>query len=298
MFRFTLSLFVLTSFLTGYRLLGQPLSAFNRVQWPVVALSSPPEEVSDPMALVARNITPIPTIAPLFRAEATSLPVATPTLELTPTVAIQPTTQGVSSTSPDATTVQPLDLPEILIYDDELNENWTIEHSSNTQANLWDTTHWFQQLDPRLTINSGATAIAISPQADYGTLFFTVRPDSTAEYKRSDVVGISFWLNSGSDMIATADLTVAVIGSNQLSYWTPDDVSVFPNDAGSFSETRLYYLEVNRAIPADTWVNVIVWLNKLAYDPAYQYVTGFYIKNDLNFRNTYYVDRVALIMAP
>lgn len=51
-------------------------------------------------------------------------------------------------------------------------------------------------------------------------------------------------------------------------------------------------------IPADTWVNVVVWLNKLEFDPPYQYVTGFYLKSDVDFRSTYYLDQVALIMAP
>jgi hypothetical protein len=27
-------------------------------------------------------------------------------------------------------------------------------------------------------------------------------------------------------------------------------------------------------------------------------VTGFYLKNDIGFRNTYYVDQVALLLAP
>jgi hypothetical protein len=289
-FRFTISLFLLTSLLTGYRLLDPILPGIDSWQWPVVALSNPSDITSEPTTPITNNLTPIPTIAPLFRTEATALPTPAPTIALAPAVLI--------SRSAEITTIQPVDLPEILIYDDELNDNWTIEHSAHTQPNLWDTTHWFQQLDPRLEINSGATSIAVSPQADYGTLFFTVRPDSGEEYRRNEIVGISFWLNSGSDMIATADLAVAVIGSNQFSYWTPDDNSIFADSGGSFSETRLYFLEVNRTIPANTWVNVIVWLNTLAYDPPYQYVTGFYIKNDLNFRNTYYIDRVALVMAP
>lgn len=297
MFRLTLYLFVLSCLLTGYRRVGQPLLPLHSFGWSVRALSGTSDGSLDELRSTNEVSTPIPTIAPLFRTQATEGLSATTTPNPTPTVTIQPGMQLATTTTADAPSI-PLDLPEILIYDDELSHDWTMAYSVNTQYTLWDTTHWFQQLDPRLDISSGATAIAVSPQADYGTLFFAVRPESPVTYKRSDVLGVSFWLNSGSDALAKDDLAVAVIGSNQSPYWTPGDLSVFPDNAGSFSETRLYHLQVNRAIPADTWINVIVWLNKLAYDPAYEYVTGFYIKNDIGFRNNYYIDRVALIMAP
>ncbi|MEZ4727792.1 MAG: hypothetical protein R3E79_11745 [Caldilineaceae bacterium] len=297
MFKFTLYLFVLSCLLTGYRLIGQPTLALPSMDWPVHALSDPAEAdaMADQQSLTEAN-TPIPTIAPLFRTQA-ARPTATPSPAPTRTVATEVTMSAAVTVTTD-TFGAPLDLPEVLIYDDELNTNWSVEHSVNTQYNLWDTTHWFQPFHPQLEFNSGATAIAVSPQGDYGTLLFTVRPENTTPYQRSEVLGISFWLNSGSDLLAKDDLAVAVIGSNALPYWTPNDVSVFPDNVGSFSETRLYYLQVNRAIPADTWVNVIVWLDKLAYDPAYEYVTGFYLKNDMGFRNSYYVDRVTLIMVP
>lgn len=297
MFRFTLYLFVLSCLVTGYRLIGQPTVALPSFDWSVYALSDPSEadSIDNPPSITEAN-TPIPTIAPLFRTQA-ALSTATPSPEPTPTMTIALTMSSPVTVTTDSSGL-PLDLPEVLIYDDELNANWSVEHSVTTQSNLWDTTHWFQQFHPQLEINSGATAIAVSPQADYGTIFFTVRPESTMSYKRSEVLGVSFWLNSGSDLLAKDDLAVAVIGSNEFPYWTQEDTSVFPANTGSFSETRLYYLQVNRAIPAHTWVNVIVWLDKLVYDPTYEYVTGFYIKNDIGFRNSYYIDRVALIMAP
>jgi hypothetical protein len=64
----------------------------------------------------------------------------------------------------------------------------------------------------------------------------------------------------------------------------------------AFSETRLYYLDINRTIPPDTWVLIEMWLDELAYEPDYEYVTGFYIKNNEGFAQTYYVDDVQLIM--
>ena len=48
----------------------------------------------------------------------------------------------------------------------------------------------------------------------------------------------------------------------------------------------------------DTWVELVVWLDDLPYDPDYTYVTGLYLKNDKVFQQTVYVDRVALLIAP
>ena len=64
----------------------------------------------------------------------------------------------------------------------------------------------------------------------------------------------------------------------------------------SFSETRLYFLDIKHTIPPDTWVEVVVWLDQLIYDPPYKYVTGVYIKNDQGFFNTFYVDHVSLLV--
>ncbi len=284
-------LFVLCCLLTGYRLIGQTLPATSPFQVAVSAQSSTPDDAANITATDEAGNTPVPTIAPLFRMPAIGTPQPSPT----PTVLLPEATQAVNNLPAAEPTAQPLDYPEIVIYDDELNPDWTIEHSTDVRANLWDTAHWFQKLHPQLDLNSGSTAIAVSPQADYGALYFTVHPDSATAYKRTDLLGISFWLNSGSTTLGTDDLAISVIGSNQQPTWSADDTSVFADQPGAFSETRLYFLQINRTIPPDTWVNIIVWLNDLDYDPIYQYVTGFYIKNDVGFRNTYYIDRVTFI---
>jgi len=283
--------------MTGYRLIGHLLPASSNFELAAFAQSA----VSFTSATEQTEIiasTPAPTVAPLFRVQPTATPVVTATLILIPTPTSETATQSATNATVDEAMGRSSLYVEIPIYDDELDHNWTIEHSINTQTNLWDTTHWFQLMAPQQDINSGATAIAVSPQADYGTFFLAVRPDSTTEYKREDVLGVSFWLNSGSTGVETNDLSVAIQGSNRSPYWVPDDHSVFPDQTYSFSETRLYFLGINRTIPANTWINVVVWLNELHYDPAYRYVTGFYLKNDAGFRNTYYLDQIALVMAP
>jgi len=291
MFKFTMFLLMLCCMLTGYRLVGQAFPATNTFQSAVNAQSGTPDDTADVAPTDTTGNTPVPTIAPLFRMPTGGTPQPSPT----PTGSLPEATQAASNPPIATPTAQPLSYPEIMIYDDELTANWSVEHSNDVRVNLWDTTHWFQKLHPQLDLTSGSTSIAVVPQADYGSLYFTVRPESTTAYKRTDLLGVSFWLNSGSTMLGTDNLTVAVVGSNQQPAWSADDTSVFPDQAGAFSETRLYFLQVNRAIPADTWVNIIVWLNDLDYDPVYQYVTGFYIKNDVGFRSTYYIDRVTLI---
>ena len=301
MFRFIVFLLVVSCSLTGYRLLGQTISIANLFEQAAFAQSallatSATEQTDTAVSTVAS--TPAPTVAPLFRPQPTVAPVLAFNPILIPTTTPEANTQPTTLQTMNEAIGEPSLYLEIPIYDDELDSHWTIEHSVTTQTNLWDTSHWFQTMAPQQDINSGATAIAVSPQADFGTLFFTVRADSTVGYKREDVLGVSFWLNSGSSGLETDDLSVAILGSNQSPYWMADDRSVFPDPAHSFSETRLYFLEINRTIPPHTWINVVVWLNKLQYDPAYRYVTGFYLKNDAGFRNTYYLDQIALVMAP
>lgn len=298
MFRLTIFLFVISCGLTGYRLIGPAFSPSSYFEQTALAQSATVANAAAEQMGSTGMSTPVPTVAPLFRTRPTAIAVIVPSVILIPTATPEAVDQPAPHDTANAVIGEPNLYLEIPIYEDELDRNWTIEHSISTQTNLWDTSHWFQPMAPSQDINSGATAIAVSPQADFGTLFLAVRPDSKVEYKREDVLGLSFWLHSGSSGIETSDLSVAILGSNQSPFWMPDDRSVFPDPAHSFSETRLYFLEINRTIPANTWINVVVWLNDLQYDPAYRYVTGFYLKNDAGFRNTYYLDQIALVTAP
>lgn len=294
MFRVTIALLILGGCLTGYRLIRQVLPMMDQLP---AALAQPvveaPSSEADPSG--ARGAPP--TVAALFLAQPNKAVSPTAKAQDVPII-LQPTAQTNNRATTAATQAQAAVYPEVVIYDDQLHPSWSIEQSAKSAINLAATDLNFQSLDLQQEHNSGATAIAVTPQADYGTLFFTVRPESGAVYQRQSVLGVSFWLNSGSSGIGPADLAVAVVGSNAFPYWTPDDQSVFPDKKGAFSETRLYFLKINRTIPPHTWLNLVVWLNDLQYDPVYQYVTGFYLKNDVGFRGTYYLDQVALLMAP
>jgi hypothetical protein len=179
----------------------------------------------------------------------------------------------------------------INLYGDTLNVDWSAERSGKVKYDLASTAF----------VHSGKNAIMVTPTDDFGRFFLTVRKNAQKIYPRDRILGISFWLNGGDNTIGTSDLAVTVTGSNQYIYWTADDTSVKINvavtaDSPLFSETRLYYLHINRSIPPNTWVEVVVWLDDLRYDPIYTYVTGMYIKNDEGFFGPYYIDDVQLLV--
>jgi hypothetical protein len=235
-----------------------------------------------PAEPAAQAPQPTPTVAPLFRPAAT-LP---PQPSAPPTTA---TATPADPTPPPSPTPDPR-IAETPIYDDALDAGWSAEHSGDVRFDL----------AAPASGEAGAKAIAVTPLKDFGTFFLTVREQAGAAYRRDKVLGVSFWL-SGDNAIETSDLAVTVVGSNKYTYWRADDTSVqidgrVTSDPWLYSETRLYYLGINRAIPPRTWTEVVLWLDDRIYDPGYTYVTGIYIKNDEQFRGTYYVDRVKLLM--
>ena len=172
------------------------------------------------------------------------------------------------------------------IFGDGLNPNWKFIRSQGMD---------FERIRDASNVHSGNEALMISPVQDFSSLYLVVDSESQETYRHDEVLGISFWLSGGDDLIATDELAVTVLGSNAYPYWEADDNSV--DLAGdSFSESRLYDLDINRSIPPQTWVEVVVWLDNLIYDPDYEYVTGFYVKNGEGYLNTFYIDDVNLLM--
>lgn len=228
----------------------------------------------------ASRAAPTPTVSPLFDAAAsvaTAVPAPSPT-DRPGSAAL------VALPTPDNR------IEDAIIYSDTLDAGWELGQS------------WATTVDPDETayIRSGKKSLAVTPTDNYGGLFFTLR-QGTTPYERERVLGLSFWLNAGDGEIETGDLAVTVLGSNAYPYWVENDQSVAPagrvtDDSPLFSETRLYYLGINRTIPPDTWVEVILWLDERQLDPDYTYVTGFYIKNSEEFRQTFYVDDVHILL--
>lgn len=217
-----------------------------------------------------------PTLHPFFvQAEATPTPL--------------PTEPSVATASPVVPT-NPINYTEVVtytIFDDNLDENWFTLPNDEVEIDLAST----------LLVHQGRTSIALTPLSDFVPMSLGVQENSTEVFSASQVVSLNFWLAS-DDVITLDDLVVTLFGSNDFPYWVEGDESVYIDGEFPFSETRLYFLGLNHTIPAHTWVEVIVVLNDLIYDPEYEFLTGFYLKNDAGFLNTIYLDDIRLMMLP
>jgi hypothetical protein len=243
---------------------------------------------SPPSAIQAAISTP--TVAPFFQKIATQTAVTGPT---TPTQATSTTPGTGSSPTPHATIPTRVadQIAGIALFDDALNTDWSTKHSNKVKYDVASAT----------IVHGGKKAIMVTPTDDYGQFFLTVNKEARKVYPRNRILGVSFWVNGGENTIATSDLAVTVIGSNQYTYWVADDNSVKVDtpvtaETPLFSETRLYFLHINHTIPQHTWAEVVLWLDDQIYDPDYVNVTGVYIKNDKGFLHPYYIDDVQLLV--
>lgn len=173
------------------------------------------------------------------------------------------------------------------IYSDALDANWSLDNSREVSYDLED--DYF--------VYDGNYALAYSPKVEYAELVFSVEESSDEIYLRDDVLAVRFWLYTGDDYIATDDFALSVVGSNAFPYWVVGDDSVTVQDNKPlFPETRLYYLNINKDIPPDTWFQVELWLNDLIDEPVYKYVTGIVLKNDADFLRRVSIDNLELVI--
>lgn len=175
---------------------------------------------------------------------------------------------------------------KVVIFDEELNQNWDLNYRGGVESDL---------VNSAVAYN-GDKALEVDFSEGASKLIFAVDDDTTESYLRNLVEGVSFRLYSEENYIGNDDLSVTVLGSNKYIYWKSDDGSVENIYEPLFSQTRLYFLNFNRSIPPGTWVEVIVWLDDLIYDPDYNYVTGMYILSDELYSGTILIDNVELIM--
>jgi hypothetical protein len=228
---------------------------------------------------------PAPTVNPVFLQEERLV-------EATPKAAVSGSPSRtqilhalLDEQSPEATSRPVQKVVDVPIFDEQLSSDWSTEHSSGMS--------FFIGTERAHMSNVG---IKVTPQKDFGMLFFTVKQDARETYGLDRVLGVSVWFNSGDQPLDPNNLSVTVVGSNDYTYWVPGDTSVATDSTHFFSESRLYYLGINNTVPPHTWVEAVVRLDRLPYEPDYKYVTGIYIKNDEWFRRTFYVDRINLLI--
>lgn len=234
-------------------------------------------ELEDGALNGSQNPTGVPTVANLFteRDTPTPRPLATPLPTFPP------------STSATATPVNaPANLFDYYVFDDVLDDNWVVIETIGATIDM----------ESDIRVYEGENSVAFTPQEDFTSLFFGVKSSANIAFQADKVLGLNFWINGGDDFIQLEQLALTIVGSNDYKYWSPDDNSVEFPDGESFSETRLYFLGLNRSIPPNTWVEVTLPIDSLIYDPEYNYIVGFYLKNDLGFRNTVYLDEVKLVL--
>jgi hypothetical protein len=244
--------------------------------WLLIALAIAPGCTVDNPSPAQVSGQPSPTVASIFEMPPTPSPgVIHATAQVSPSPAVPASTA----------TPQP-QVYEQPVYEDALSAGWSISNSQGMSVDLNNTTHTM----------SSTRAISFTPLIDYGWLYFTLEPNAPLSLPYDKVVAISMYINGGDYEIGPSDLAISIRGSNAYPYWVSDDNSVHIDDKEFFSETRLYDLEITRAIPRDTWVEVIVYPSKLIYDPVYKYVTGFYLKNDKGVHQTIYVDHIRFLL--
>ncbi len=251
---------------------SEPEPASRPIPTPTMFTYLEPEDAPNTTTGIINSTPVAPTVASLFNIAATLTPrsSSTPYPTLPPYRPVIRQETGVTE----------------FIFDDDLSSGWEILGDAETLIDV----------SSDLRVYEGERSIAFTPDADFTRLFFTLEEGTEKSYRAEDVIGVSFWLNGGDDFIGLDQLAVAVIGSNDYAYWNPDDDSVeFPSGEW-FSETRLYFLGFNDAIPPETWVEVFLRLDTLIYDPLYKYVVGFYLKNDAGYENTLYIDNVSLLL--
>ncbi len=232
--------------------------------------------IQEPTIDVSTIITPTQDI-PVTSTQAVTYPSSTPTPVPTPNL-----TQAITDT----------------IYAGTVNPNWALQISQGATYELQNISHAMQ----------GKTSLAITPSQAGSTFLFLVRPVKSVQYLHNNVLGITFWLNSGDNTLQPGDLSVTVIASDKYPYYQYNDQSANSSQLLTRSGTRVYDLGLNRPVPPNTWVQIELNLDHLVYDPGfqptpvvdtnYQYVTGFYLTMESNSLQTFYLNKVGILHTP
>ncbi len=244
----------------------------------------------------AARATPLPTTDHFTKAATPTAsdmtvesPAETPTLPPTPDAGATAMAAANDLAKSKITPVAQPVIYEVPIYgggNGKLSPGWSVTQSWKLDYNLEA---------PGRSI-SGSKALSMIATDDYGSLFFVNLPNSGHEYSRTHIVGLRMFLNAGEGTITPGNLAFTILGSNVFTYYVRGDNSVPTTTQMYFTESRLDELGQMRPLPPNTWVELDIDLNQLLYDPDYKYLTSFYIKTDIGFRQKVYIDNISLIM--
>jgi hypothetical protein len=203
--------------------------------------------------------------------------------------AYQPEKKPTSTPHPTPTfaevKVTQLPVQQVTIYSDWIKPGWQI--FSPDEAVKIDTR-------ARGSVIQGSYAIAVTPSRNGGSVYIVSGPSNGDFYLRRSVYGFSLQLFSGSQGLELNDLAFSAIGSDGYSYYREDDLTVLSR--ADYEETTLNYLGFNNSIPPRTWVEVVIWLDEMLYDPDYHFVTGLYITPRKGMSHTFVIDDINLLV--
>jgi hypothetical protein len=177
---------------------------------------------------------------------------------------------------------------QFLVYGDQITAGWTWENSWGVEVAAVGGDEAY----------AGAGALGVTAVADYGGLFFSIPEDAAQNFHQNRFLGIRFRLKAGENGLDPHDLAIAVTGSNLYPYWSRETSSAPQHETPFTNEMGLPALGYQAALTPGEWVPVELWFQQMVPAPDHTFLTGFYLKNNADFRGSYYVDDVALIALP
>ena len=172
----------------------------------------------------------------------------------------------------------------VTVYDEGLDPNWSVD-------NGWG----LVTIDQSDRAISGKSAMLVTGQSANAALFFSVKQNTLRPYPRRDYIGLRFWVYPSDKPIAPDDLSIAVVGSNKIPYWSKEDQSVPQQDVAYSGETPLAYLGISQPLQPGAWAEIDVFFNHLQYTPPTRYLTGFYLRGTALAKRLFYIDNVQLL---
>lgn len=202
------------------------------------------------------------------------------------TATLAPNQLSSSNNSPATLPFSLVEAAKISIYSEGFNTNWMILGAEN------------EDINPRTTnpVHNGLFSIDITPNKADSQIFLIVRDSTDESYPRAQIHGFRLWLNPGNNPLALSDLAVGILGSNnKYEFPNPKNPAALPQSP-IFTQVYIYAPNADPVFPANTWTEMVIWLDSLGDPPQYDYIMGFTIQRRDTFRKTFFIDDIQLIL--